>query len=75
MFRQGTRVVVVDEVDARRWLWFAYARKGQKGTIGEPRGNSDAINIHMDEDRTPLSWVVPASSVRRIHRRSVKEVM
>ncbi|KKN53783.1 hypothetical protein LCGC14_0598760 [marine sediment metagenome] len=65
MFRKGTRVVIVDEVEAQRVSAIVY--NGQKGTIGEPctEGN---VNVHMDGDLYPTPWAVPTSCVRRLHR-------
>lgn len=69
MFKEGTRVVIVDEVEARSVA--ADVRKGQRGIIGTPRGSPDSINVHIDGDPSSTPWAMPASCVKRIRKPKV----
>lgn len=62
MFREGTRVVVVDERKARSVC--ALVRNGQKGTTGKCYG--DSTTVHMDGDTSETPWTMSASCLRRI---------
>ncbi len=66
MFKKGTRVIIVDEVEAESLG--ADVRNGEKGTIGEPRSHLGYVNVHIDGDSSPMPWVVSASCVERIRK-------
>lgn len=66
MFKKGTRVVIVDEAEARKL--HARVTNGEKGTIGSPRGNPDYISVHIDGDPDPLPWAMLATCVKRIRK-------
>ncbi len=57
MFKEGTRVVIVNEKAARQM--YAKVSNGQKGTVGKPWGFSGSVYVHMDSDKGSRPWLIP----------------